>query len=166
MVDGSFQDISLQSGTAFSGQGLAQAGMGVDAADLGNGYSSIHVTNYSLENNNLYWNYGSGTFTDQIIESRLAGSSFVPLGFWDQLVRLQQRRVTRSLCGQRTCLGEHPSGSTQYGIPSDEPVVSLPRSGHVLRSGPPGRAAISNIRTFPAARQLVISIMMAGWIYW
>ncbi len=79
--DGSFQDISLQSGTAFSGQGLAQAGMGVDAADLGNGYSSIHVTNYSLENNNLYWNYGSGTFTDQIIESRLAGSSFVPLGF-------------------------------------------------------------------------------------
>ncbi len=80
--DGTFEDISLVSGTAFGESGAPQAGMGVDAADLnGNGLFNIFVTNYSLQHNALYWNEGSGIFIDRVVDSRLAGPSYLPLGF-------------------------------------------------------------------------------------
>ena len=77
-----FEDLSLVSGTAFSGAGVPQAGMGIDAADLdGNGSFDIFVTNFSLQHNALYWNDGSGIFSDRILESNLAGPGFLPLAF-------------------------------------------------------------------------------------
>ena len=80
--DGSFQDVSLESGTALGGSGMAQAGMGVDAGDLdGGGRFHVLVTNYSLQYNALYWNQGGEFFGDRIIDSGLSGPSFVPLGF-------------------------------------------------------------------------------------
>ena len=80
--DGTFEDISLVSGTAFGESGAPRAGMGVDAADLnGNGLFNIFVTNYSLQHNALYWNEGSGVFIDRAVDSRLAGPSYLPLGF-------------------------------------------------------------------------------------
>ncbi len=78
--DGSFKDISLLSGTAFSDAGMPQAGMGVDAADLGNGYFSLVVTNFSFEPNALYWNEG-GKFIERGVDSGLHSLSLVPLGF-------------------------------------------------------------------------------------
>ena len=80
--DGSFQDISLESGTALGGSGMAQAGMGVAAGDLdGGGRFHVLVTNYSLQYNALYWNEDGEFFSDRIIDSGLSGPSFVPLGF-------------------------------------------------------------------------------------
>ena len=80
--DGSFQDISLESGTALGGSGMAQAGMGVAAGDLdGGGRVHVLVTNYSLQYNALYWNEDGEFFSDRIIDSGLSGPSFVPLGF-------------------------------------------------------------------------------------
>ena len=80
--DGSFQDVSLESGTALGGSGMAQAGMGVDAGDLdGGGRFHVLVTNYSLQYNALYWNEGGEFFSDRIIDTGLSGPSFVPLGF-------------------------------------------------------------------------------------
>ena len=77
-----FEDLSLVSGTAFSGAGVPQAGMGIDATDLdGNGSFDIFVTNFSLQHNALYWNDGSGIFSDRILESNLAGPGFLPLAF-------------------------------------------------------------------------------------
>ena len=79
---GSFEDISLVSGAAFGAAGAPQAGMGVDAADLdGSGRFHLLVTNFSLQNNALYWNEGSGMFADRSVESGLSGPSFLPLGF-------------------------------------------------------------------------------------
>ena len=80
--DGSFQDVSLESGTALGGSGMAQAGMGVDAGDLdGGGRFHVLVTNYSLQYNALYWNEDGEFFSDRIIDAGLSGPSFVPLGF-------------------------------------------------------------------------------------
>ena len=80
--DGTFEDVSLVSGTSLSAMGVAQSGMGVDAADLdGKGRFHVIVTNYSLQNNALYWNEGFGLFSDRIVRTRLAGPGFVPLGF-------------------------------------------------------------------------------------
>ena len=80
--NGTFEDISLVSGTAFGEAGVPQGGMGVDATDLdGSGRFNIFVTNYSLQHNALYWNEGSGIFSDRIVDSRLAGPGYLPLGF-------------------------------------------------------------------------------------
>ena len=58
--DGRFAEIGLLSGTAFSGDGVEQAGMGVDAGDFDNdGDLDLVVTNYQLENNSLYRNDGA-----------------------------------------------------------------------------------------------------------
>ncbi len=53
--DGSFRDISLQSGAAFDENGVAEAGMGVTIGDYDrDGRADIFVTNFSGETNTLY----------------------------------------------------------------------------------------------------------------
>ncbi len=83
--DGTFTDIAYGAGVGFDSNGKAQAGMGVDCADLdGNGFPDIFVTNFSEELNALYMNRGDGTFDDK---SSLPGleSGYLPLGFGTKL---------------------------------------------------------------------------------
>ena len=80
--DGTFQDTSLLSGTSFGDSGVAEAGMGVTAADVdGDSRLDIYVTNFSLETNALYLNQGSSFFVDSRSVVGLAQPSLVPLGF-------------------------------------------------------------------------------------
>jgi hypothetical protein len=63
--DGTFSEISLLAGCAYSFNGVAQAGMGVTVGDYNNdSWIDIFVTNLSYETNALYRNNGDGTFTD------------------------------------------------------------------------------------------------------
>ena len=63
--DGTFDDVSEQSGAAFNGNGNAQSGMGVDAEDVdGDGLPELFVTNFSNEPSTMFLNYGKGTFHD------------------------------------------------------------------------------------------------------
>ena len=80
--DGTFSEISLLAGCAYSFDGIAQAGMGVAADDYnGDGWIDIFVTNLSYETNALYRNNGDGTFTDVIYEAHLGKESFLFVGF-------------------------------------------------------------------------------------
>ena len=80
--DGTFSEISLLAGCAYSFDGIAQAGMGVAADDYnGDGWFDIFVTNLSYETNALYRNNGDGTFTDVIYEAHLGKESFLFVGF-------------------------------------------------------------------------------------
>ena len=80
--DGTFSEISLLAGCAYSFDGIAQAGMGVAADDYNaDGWIDIFVTNLSYETNALYRNNGDGTFTDVIYEARLGKESFHFVGF-------------------------------------------------------------------------------------
>jgi hypothetical protein len=80
--DGTFKDVALPAGVAFSESGLAQAGMGTDFGDYDNdGWLDLFVTNFSHETNELYHNDGDGFFTDATFRSGLAEPSFVMLGF-------------------------------------------------------------------------------------
>lgn len=80
--DGTFAEIAILTGTAYSADGIAQAGMGVDAGDYnGDGYIDIFVTNFSYETNTLYRNNGDGTFTDVSYQAQLGEESFLYLGF-------------------------------------------------------------------------------------
>ncbi len=87
--DGTFEDISLLSGTALSGTGRAEAGMGVDIDDYdGDGLMDIVVTNFELESNGLYRNLGSGTFSDNRFIAQIAEASLPFLAFGVDLADL------------------------------------------------------------------------------
>lgn len=63
---GRFVDEALLAGVALNMHGQAEAGMGVDAADLdGDGDEELFVTNLEGESNTLYFNLGNGLFEDR-----------------------------------------------------------------------------------------------------
>ncbi len=61
-----FRDITEDSGVAYNNRGVAQAGMGVDAADVdGDGQMDLVVTNFWGEYNSLYINGGDEFYNEQ-----------------------------------------------------------------------------------------------------
>ena len=63
--DGTFTDIAVMAGCAYSDNGHEQAGMGVAVADYDcDGWFDIFKTNFADDTSNLYHNNGDGTFTD------------------------------------------------------------------------------------------------------
>ena len=79
---GRFTESALMTGTGYNGNGLAEAGMGVDAGDIDrNGWLDIFVTNYSGETNTLYLNQGNGLFLDDTDLRGLGRSSIHSLAF-------------------------------------------------------------------------------------
>ena len=78
----SFKEVGLASGTAYNGDGLAQAGMGVTAGDISNrGIEDILVTNLTREGTVLYRNDGKGNFYDATAEFGLLQPTFPFTGF-------------------------------------------------------------------------------------
>jgi hypothetical protein len=63
--DGTFTDIAVMAGCAYSDNGHEQAGMGVAVADYDcDGWFDIFKTNFADDTCNLYHNNGDGTFSD------------------------------------------------------------------------------------------------------
>ena len=78
----SFKEQAIESGLAYSENGRAQAGMGVDAADYDeDGDIDFYVTNFSDDVNTLYQNQGNGTFIDNTYAAGL-GSIIRPYLGW------------------------------------------------------------------------------------
>ena len=80
--DGTFEDVSFLSGTAFSENGTEQACMGVAVGDYdGDGRDDLHITNFADDTNTLYHNGGNGSFDDVTFTSGM-GSSTLPYVGW------------------------------------------------------------------------------------
>ncbi len=63
--DGTFTDIAVVAGCAYSEDGHEQAGMGIAVADYDcDGWFDIFKTNFADDTCNLYHNNGDGTFSD------------------------------------------------------------------------------------------------------
>lgn len=74
--------MGVSAGVAFSEDGVARAGMGVDAADYDNsGLPSLVVTNFSEQMVGLYRNDGHGLFIDEAPNSAVGKSTRLTLGF-------------------------------------------------------------------------------------
>src|SRR5207237_6370072 len=79
---GGFTERGVLSGVAFSEDGVARAGMGVDAADYDrSGYPSIMITNFANQMLALYHNEGNGLFVDEAPRSAVGRASLLTLGF-------------------------------------------------------------------------------------
>ncbi len=70
--DGTFADRAFMAGVAYSGDGEAQAGMGVAAGDYNqDGFFDLAKTNFSDDTPDLYRNNGDGTFRDATFSAGL-----------------------------------------------------------------------------------------------
>lgn len=71
--NGKFTDEALLSGTAVNMEGVAEASMGVDAADFdGDGDEDLFMTHLVGETNTIYVNNGEGWFEDRSLATGLA----------------------------------------------------------------------------------------------
>ncbi|MCU1262240.1 MAG: ASPIC/UnbV domain protein [Bryobacterales bacterium] len=82
MRNGTFEDVAVASGVAFSEDGKARAGMGVDAADFDNsGVQGLAVTNFDNEMIGLYRAGTGGLYADIAMKSGIGAASRNSLGF-------------------------------------------------------------------------------------
>ncbi len=74
--DGTFTDIAIEAGVAYSADGKPQAGMGVSTADYdGDGNLDIVKTNFAGDTSSLYRNMGNNFFEDQTFTAGLGGNT-------------------------------------------------------------------------------------------
>jgi hypothetical protein len=79
---GTFEDLSLLSGTAVEAGGKPEAGMGLVAADFDtDGDPDLAVTNFDVETNTYYENLGGMQFADRSAPNGFGVPSFNFLGF-------------------------------------------------------------------------------------
>jgi enediyne biosynthesis protein E4 len=81
--NGTFSETAVTAGVAFSEEGKARAGMGVDFADYdGSGYPSLIIGNFSNEMLGVYHNEGkSGLFIDEAPASNIGQATLLNLTF-------------------------------------------------------------------------------------
>ena len=80
--NGTFTEKGVQAGIAYSEDGVARAGMGIDAADYDrSGRPSVVISNFSNQMMSLYHNEGKGLFVDEAARSEMGRDSLLTLGF-------------------------------------------------------------------------------------
>jgi enediyne biosynthesis protein E4 len=80
--NGTFKEVAVDAGIAFSAEGKARAGMGVDVADFDNsGTSGVVITNFDNEMLGLYRASGGGNYADVALSSGVGLASKDKLGF-------------------------------------------------------------------------------------
>jgi hypothetical protein len=80
--NGTFTDVGLSAGVAFSEDGVARGAMGVDWADYDrSGRPHLLVGNFSNQMLGLYHNEGTGLFVDEAPKSTVGRASLLTLAF-------------------------------------------------------------------------------------
>jgi hypothetical protein len=80
--NGTFKDVAVEAGIAFSAEGKARAGMGVDAADFDHsGLPGVAITNFDNEMIGLYRPAANGTYNDVAVQAGVGLASQNTLGF-------------------------------------------------------------------------------------
>jgi hypothetical protein len=80
--NGTFKDVAVEAGLAFSVEGKARAGMGVDTGDYDNsGTNSVAITNFDNEMIGLYHQQPNGTYEDVSVRAGIGTASKSTLGF-------------------------------------------------------------------------------------
>ena len=128
--NGTFEDVAVGAGVAFSEAGVARAGMGVDAADYdGSGRPSLIIGNFSNEMMALYHNEGNGLFIDDAPRSAIGRASLLTLTFGCFFFDYDLDGRARHLRRQRPRRRRHRAGADR---------ASPTRSGRTCSATPAG----------------------------
>jgi enediyne biosynthesis protein E4 len=80
--DGTFEDIALEAGVAYSEGGRARSGMGVDSADYDqDGWMDLFVANVDHERYSIYRNNRDGTFKDEALTTSIGEATWLLSGW-------------------------------------------------------------------------------------
>lgn len=80
--NGTFKDVAVETGIAFSTEGKARAGMGVDVGDFENsGRTGVVITNFDNEMIGLYRVSNNGSYEDMATQAGVGLPSKTTLGF-------------------------------------------------------------------------------------
>ncbi len=80
--NGKFKDVAVEAGLAFSSDGKARAGMGVDTGDFDNsGRPAVAITNFDNEMIGLYRSVSTSAYDDVSVPAGIGGPSKNTLGF-------------------------------------------------------------------------------------
>jgi len=80
--NGTFKEVGVEAGVAFSEDGKARAGMGIDTGDFNNsGVPGIAITNFDNEMLGLYRASGKGAYEDIAIRAGVGAATKPMLGF-------------------------------------------------------------------------------------
>lgn len=80
--DGTFEELAVLTGTAFSQDGVEEGSMGVDVADIDqDGWLDLYYTNSSYESNSMLVNNGDGSFTNLTYASGHGRSTHLFVGW-------------------------------------------------------------------------------------
>jgi hypothetical protein len=80
--NGTFKDVALEAGVAYSAAGKARAGMGVDAGDINDdGLPDFVVTNFTDEYHALFASESRLQYEDKTLQAGLAGATRADVGF-------------------------------------------------------------------------------------
>ncbi|MBM3801134.1 MAG: CRTAC1 family protein [Acidimicrobiia bacterium] len=89
--NGTFEDLTYESGAGFSDDGKSEAGMGTDASDYNrDGLLDLHVTHLNHELNRLYRNLGSNQFEDATVKAGLGQGLSLFSGFGTRFADLDR----------------------------------------------------------------------------
>ena len=96
--NGTFTEKGVPAGIAYSEDGVARAGMGVDAADYDrSGYPSLLITNFSNQMIALYHNERNGLFVDEAPQSDVGAPDAADAWLRLLFLRLRSGRLARHL---------------------------------------------------------------------
>jgi len=99
--DGTFEDVSVQTGVAVDGEGKTYAGMGVDFADYDNdGWPDLVITNLASQKYAVYQNLGDGTFDYSSYATGIGGMTLLHSGWGMRLADFDNDGRKDLLIGQ------------------------------------------------------------------
>ncbi len=127
--DGTFEDSALDADVAYDPNGLAKAGMGIDAADVtGDGWPDFVMTAFDHEYHSLFLNPGHFPFEDGTISSGLAGLTAPYVGWGTHFLDFDNDGVMDLMI-----VSGHVNKSIEEGTASGsykQPPLLLKNDGH------------------------------------
>ena len=144
-----FADEALLAGVALSREGLARAGMGVDAADVdGDGDEDLLVTNLSGEGNTLYVRQEDALYEDRTAEAGLLAPSRPWTGFGTALVDADldgalDLVVVNGAVRLVQGVAAQTAAAPPLVRPEARPEAQLAQPGHLYRNVGGGRFALA-----------------------